>query len=53
MDELLTIFCDIADASFAIDGKQRIMFWNPAAERLLGIEVKRCPWPTLLAGIKR
>lgn len=40
MDELLNIFCNVADASFAIDGKQRIMFWNPAAERLLGIEVK-------------
>ncbi len=37
MDELLKIFANTTDASFAVDRHQRILMWNSAAEQLLGV----------------
>jgi PAS domain S-box-containing protein len=36
MDELLAVLAQTADGVYAIDQDQRIVFWNAAAERLLG-----------------
>jgi PAS domain S-box-containing protein len=36
MDEILTILSCTADGVYAVDRAQRILFWNAAAERLLG-----------------
>jgi len=33
---LLRMFDHVADGVFAVDGEQRIIYWNAAAERLLG-----------------
>lgn len=40
MEELFEIFANVGDASFAIDQNQHILFWNSAAERLLGIKAE-------------
>ncbi len=34
MNKLFNLFTDISDAAFAIDDKQRIIFWNRSAESL-------------------
>jgi PAS domain S-box-containing protein len=36
MDEVLAILSQTADGVYAVDRAQRIVFWNAAAERLLG-----------------
>jgi PAS domain S-box-containing protein len=36
MDEVLTVLSRTADGVYAVDRAQRIVFWNAAAERLLG-----------------
>jgi PAS domain S-box-containing protein len=36
MDELLAVLSQTADGVYAIDRGQRIVFWNAAAERMLG-----------------
>ena len=36
MDEMLTVLSHTADGVYAVDWGQRIVFWNTAAERLLG-----------------
>lgn len=38
MDEVLTVLAQTADGVYAVDRAQRIVFWNTAAERLLGYE---------------
>ena len=36
MDEVLAVLSNTADGVYAVDQAQRIVFWNAAAERLLG-----------------
>ena len=36
MDKLMQLLFRSADGAFAVDAGQRIVFWNPACERLLG-----------------
>ncbi len=36
MDEVLAVLSQTADGVYAIDQAQRIIFWNAAAERMLG-----------------
>jgi len=36
MDKVLAVLAQIADGVYALDQRQRIVFWNTAAERLLG-----------------
>ena len=36
MDSLMQLLFRSADGAFAVDAGQRIVFWNPACERLLG-----------------
>ncbi len=36
MDRLMQLLFRSADGAFAVDAGQRIVFWNPACERLLG-----------------
>ncbi|MBI2941604.1 MAG: PAS domain-containing protein [Chloroflexi bacterium] len=36
MDGLIPLFGNTADACFAVDGQQRVVLWNDAAEALLG-----------------
>lgn len=36
MDEIIDVLKQTADGAYIIDGEQRIVFWNDAAERLLG-----------------
>lgn len=40
-DDLLRLLARSADGVFAVDGKQRIMFWSKAAEELLGRPAKQ------------
>jgi PAS domain S-box-containing protein len=36
MDEIIDVLKQTADGAYVIDGEQRVIFWNDAAERLLG-----------------
>ncbi len=36
MDEVLAVLSQTADGAYAVDRNQRILFWNAAAERMLG-----------------
>ncbi|PON13657.1 hypothetical protein C2W62_33200 [Candidatus Entotheonella serta] len=36
MDDILAVLSQTADGVYAVDREQRIVFWNAAAERLLG-----------------
>jgi len=36
MDELLAVFSQTADGVYAVDREQSIVFWNAAAEGMLG-----------------
>jgi len=40
MEELFQIFTNVGDASFAVDSQQRILFWNAAAENLVGLSAE-------------
>ncbi|MBM3224177.1 MAG: PAS domain S-box protein [Candidatus Tectomicrobia bacterium] len=55
-DEVLAVLAQTADGVYALDQTQRIVFWNAAAERLLGYraeEVLGQPCHTLFAGEPR
>jgi PAS domain S-box-containing protein len=41
MDEILNILQQTADGAYIIDSEQRIIFWNAAAESLLGYSAER------------
>jgi len=36
MDQVLAVLAQTADGAYALDQRQRIVFWNAAAERILG-----------------
>jgi PAS domain S-box-containing protein len=36
MDKVLATLAQTADGVYALDQRQRIVFWNAAAERILG-----------------
>ena len=36
MDELLAVLAQAADGVFALDQAERVVFWNAAAERIIG-----------------
>lgn len=40
MDAILAVLSEAADGAYVIDHNQRIVFWNGAAERMLGYSVK-------------
>jgi PAS domain S-box-containing protein len=40
MDKVLAVLCQTTDGAFAVDWAQRIVFWNAAAEDLLGYRVE-------------
>ena len=37
MDRFEQLFLQMDDGAFAVDSRRRIVFWNPACERLLGV----------------
>lgn len=41
MEDFLKIFINVADAVFAVDHRQCVVFWNEAAETLLGISAEK------------
>lgn len=38
MESLVSLFGNTADACFAVDGRQRIVLWNPGARELFGLD---------------
>lgn len=40
MDQFEQLFLRMEDGAFAVDSRRRVVFWNPACERLLGVSAR-------------